>query len=119
MKTVLSIRQPWAWLIATGQKDIENRDWTTKFRGEFLVHAGKRVPSEAELMDAERSYGVKIDRSALQYGGIIGAARIVDCVSSHASKWFLGDFGFILADARILPFLPVTGMLGFFTVKKV
>lgn len=37
----LSIRQPWAWAILHAGKDIENRDWATRFRGPFLVHAGK------------------------------------------------------------------------------
>ncbi len=41
----LSIRQPWAWLIANGYKDIENRSWRTNFRGEFLIHAGKKFDS--------------------------------------------------------------------------
>jgi hypothetical protein len=36
----LSIKQPWAWLIVNGHKDIENRDWRSdnpglKYRGEF------------------------------------------------------------------------------------
>lgn len=34
----LSILQPWAWLIVNGNKDIENRNWHTRFRGRFLVH---------------------------------------------------------------------------------
>ena len=29
----LSIQQPWAWLIAHGKKDVENRTWATAFRG--------------------------------------------------------------------------------------
>ncbi|RZK62259.1 MAG: ASCH domain-containing protein, partial [Pedobacter sp.] len=29
----LSIKQPWATLISTGIKDIENRTWATKHRG--------------------------------------------------------------------------------------
>lgn len=37
----LSIRQPWAWLIIHGGKDIENRTWPTRFRGRVAVHAGK------------------------------------------------------------------------------
>lgn len=37
----LSIRQPWAWLILNGWKDIENRDWTTRVRGRILIHAAK------------------------------------------------------------------------------
>ena len=42
----LSIRQPWAWLIVNGHKDIENRSWRTKYRGPFLVHAGLKVEKE-------------------------------------------------------------------------
>ena len=42
----LSIRQPWAWLIVHGHKDIENRTWTTSFRGRLLVHAGKSFDKE-------------------------------------------------------------------------
>ena len=37
----LSIRQPWAWLIVNGHKDIENRSWPTRFRGPVLIHAAK------------------------------------------------------------------------------
>lgn len=112
----LSIRQPWAWLIATGQKDIENRTWPTKRRGRFLVHAGQRVPTEAELADIERTYRVKVDRAALQYGGIVGSASLADCVTSHPSKWFEpGGCGFVLSDASPLPFRPLKGKLGFFS----
>lgn len=42
----LSIRQPWAGLIALGFKDIENRTWTAnpRYNGQtFLIHAGKQV----------------------------------------------------------------------------
>ena len=37
----LSIRQPWATLILHGQKDIENRSWATRQRGQVLIHASK------------------------------------------------------------------------------
>ena len=30
---ILSVRQPWAWLIVAGHKDIENRKWRTSYRG--------------------------------------------------------------------------------------
>jgi hypothetical protein len=36
---VLSIRQPWASLIAWNIKDVENRNWKTNYRGPFLIHA--------------------------------------------------------------------------------
>lgn len=50
----ISIRQPWAWLIVNGFKDIENRSWRTKYRGPVLIHASAAKPS----MD---DYGAVID----------------------------------------------------------
>ena len=38
----LSIRQPWAWLIARGVKTVENRTWATNFRGRFYIHASAK-----------------------------------------------------------------------------
>ena len=36
---VLSVRQPWAWAIIHGGKDVENRNWYTSFRGTLAIHA--------------------------------------------------------------------------------
>jgi len=41
MKT-LSVRQPYAGLIVSGQKRIENRSWSTHYRGRFLIHPSGR-----------------------------------------------------------------------------
>lgn len=38
----LTIRQPWASLIAHGVKTIETRSWSTKYRGPLAIHAGHR-----------------------------------------------------------------------------
>ena len=43
MKT-LTIRQPWASLIAVGVKTIETRSWSTRYRGPLAIHAGKATP---------------------------------------------------------------------------
>lgn len=40
---VISIRQPCAWLIVHGWKNIENRLWPTRVRGPVLIHAGGRA----------------------------------------------------------------------------
>lgn len=101
----LSIRQPYPYHIFHGGKDVENRDWPTKGRGWFLVHAGV---SKSELyMDDERD-------AALPRGGIVGMARIVDCVTEMDSMWFCGRYGFVLRDAFPLPLVPCKGALGFF-----
>ena len=38
----LTIHQPWAWAIAEGIKQVENRVWSTPYRGELAIHAGKK-----------------------------------------------------------------------------
>ena len=66
----LSICQPFADLIIEGKKTIELRKWNTKFRGEFLVHAPKRI----RLDDCER-LNIKSD---LTVGAIIGKVELID-----------------------------------------
>jgi hypothetical protein len=117
----LSIRQPYAWLIANGIKDIENRDWPTKFRGRVLIHAGVTYPKRDYADDAEDypdMYGIEYPPREQMIGGIVGVATIIDCVSKSDSKWFLGAYGFVLADAKPLPFVPCKGKLSFFDVPR-
>lgn len=122
----LSIRQPWAWLIVHGFKDVENRAWYTPLRGAFLVHAGKTF-SRAYFADQRRELALagllpdgfpSFEELERQCGGIVGQARIVDCVSPSSSPWFIpGGWAFQLADARPLPFTPLAGRLQFFDVR--
>jgi hypothetical protein len=114
----LSIRQPWAWLIANGHKDIENRCWKTFFRGSFYIHAAKGMTRDeyaiAFVMAEEQ--GVELPAfDDLDRGGIVGRAVITDCVTEDASPWFFGEYGFVIKDARPLPFSPCKGSLQFFT----
>ncbi|UPK31846.1 ASCH domain-containing protein [Bradyrhizobium sp. 186] len=122
----LSIMQPWAWLIVNGRKDIENRDWTTRYRGPVAIHAGKKgdkgpwhdLVNGIHPVTGER-LGWSIDISGARppgadCGGIVGVAEIVDCVDSSGSPWFVGRYGFVIRNARPVPFIPVKGALGFF-----
>ena len=120
---VLSIRQPWAWAILHAGKDIENRNWATKFRGKFLIHAAKGCTKEEyeSAVDYIETYaekeGLKVPPLAeLQRGGIVGMAEIVGCVTYHEtdSCWFVGDYGFVLRNVQALAFTPCKGALGFF-----
>ncbi|MFM0432370.1 hypothetical protein PQQ75_25390 [Paraburkholderia aspalathi] len=52
----------------------------------------------------------------LQFGGIVGVATLTDCVDSSHSRWYMGQKGYVLRDARPLPFVPCKGRLGFFDV---
>ena len=111
MKT-LSIRQPWAWLIAAGHKDIENRPRRTNLRGPILIHASLTIDQAGVRFAHER--GIELPFAAFITGGIIGQVEIVDCVSAHVSPWFFGPFGYVLKNPKLLPFRECRGMLGFF-----
>lgn len=118
----LSIRQPWAWLIIHGGKDIENRTWHTKLRGRFLVHASQGMTRD-EWRAASRfcdENGLSLpplySDADLQRGGIIGSVELVDSVDTSESPWYMGEKGFVLRDPRPLPFVPLKGRLGFFDV---
>ena len=105
----LSIRQPWAWLIVAGYKDIENRTWPTAYRGRVLVHAGARLADDYDRAEEMcRRMGITIPAN-LPMGGFVGAVEIIDCVKASASPWFFGPYGFILAGAFTLPFVPYRG----------
>ncbi len=123
----LSIRQPWAWLIIHGGKDIENRSWHTKHRGRFLVHAASGmtrleynyVAGQGETVGFLEDCGLHVKLPAfeeLQRGGIIGSVDLVDSVDTSDSPWYVGQKAFVLKDPLPLPFTPLKGRLNFFDV---
>ncbi len=121
----LSIRQPWAWLIVKGFKDIENRSWGTKFKGPILIHASSSF-DEDTLRDVEavklieELIGRRLPmRHEYPRGGIVGACVLTGCLPPNSelemlSPWYTGDYGFQLQQAIELPFLQLRGALGFF-----
>jgi len=112
---ILTIRQPWASLIIHGGKDIENRTWATRYRGPLLIQAS--AARDVREFTEARWRGITIPDELL-YGGVIGIVDLLDCVPSHASPWFTGPFGFVLAHPRALPFIPLRGRLGLFDAPK-
>lgn len=109
----LSVKQPWAWLIANGHKDIENRTWNTHFRGKFLVHASKGLDKKA----LDKYLHLIPSGTVLKRGGIVGAVMLDSVVKESTSEWFIGPFGFVLKDAKPCMFVECKGKLGFFEVK--
>ncbi|MBO5121288.1 MAG: ASCH domain-containing protein [Bacilli bacterium] len=70
---VITVKQPFATLIAEGLKEYEFRTWRTKFRGDILIHAGKGIDKKA----MERYKHLNLDYPS---GKIIAKATITDCV---------------------------------------
>jgi hypothetical protein len=54
------------------------------------------------------------EEMAMPRGGIVGVARITDCVQAMESRWFFGRYGFVLSDAQPIPLVKCRGHLGFF-----
>ena len=123
METI-SIQQPWAWLIVSGQagKDVENRTrWHYKHRGRVQIHAGKTVDNDPASFAKQReliaSLNIQIP-DALPTGAIVGEATITGTVTESDSPWFEGPTGITLADpvAYADP-VPYRGQLGIFQTQ--
>ncbi len=128
----LSIKQPWAWAICNlpepFKKNIENRTWDTKYRGEFLVHASKKFdmdgyePMKKYLEEMDCFVPIPEPKEFVT-GAIVGKAILVDTVKTHESIWFEGnnpadgivgfelDYGIALKEP-----IPYKGQLNFFEI---
>ncbi|GAA5046492.1 hypothetical protein HNP84_009731 [Thermocatellispora tengchongensis] len=95
---MLTVRQPWAALIVAGIKDVENRPWTTRYRGGLLIHAGRKTDAEGfELME---QLGVALE-GPLLHGVILGSVNLTDIRRDSPSPWArLGENHWLLADAQ-------------------
>jgi hypothetical protein len=71
---VITIKQPWATLIAYGYKEYEFRSWKIKYRGKLLIHAGKGIDKKA--MDRVKHLNLEYPSSE-----IIASVNLDDCIS--------------------------------------
>jgi hypothetical protein len=115
----ITIRQPWAWLIVNGYKDIENRSWSTRKLGPLLIHAGasRAELSEKELTLIKRRYSVRLPKS-FEHSGVIGLVDVAACKERSSSPWHIrGSVGWVLEKPRRLPHRACKGALGLFRPK--
>lgn len=81
---ILTVRQPWAWAIIHGGKDVENRvrNIAGEYRGPIAIHAGLRL-DEAGLADWMVRRAITPDtlvNDLYIVGNIVG---VVDLVGVH------------------------------------
>ena len=125
----LSIQQPYAqWLANPGQfvnadilpKTIECRTWTTRYRGPLLLHASMTFDHDAidEWVGRypELEHAIPLEERAYVKGAIVGSADLIDVVHQSADPWFVGPYGFVLANARPLEPIAYRGQLKLFPV---
>ncbi len=120
---VLTLKQPWATLVVEGYKEYEFRTWKTKYRGDFLVHAGLGVDKEA----LKRFEYLNLDYPK---GCIIGKVTLTDCVlvddnlkeelKRKNENVYLGainkeidEYAFKLENVKKIEAIYVKGKLGF------
>lgn len=69
---VITLKQPWASLIAYGIKKYEFRTWKTNYRGKLLIHAGAGI--DKDEMKKYVDLGIDFPKSK-----IIAIVDLVDC----------------------------------------
>lgn len=116
----LSLMQPWAWAVVRGIKDIENRKWATKFRGELLIHASMRWDPIGAIVLRENGVEPPSEKDlAFYFGAFVGKVTVIDCVRWHPSKWFFGPWGFVLENpVEFKSPVAYPGQLGIFSVPR-
>ncbi len=135
---VLSVKQPFAQLIARGVKRYEVRTWGTAYRGRIAVHASAAVPAFQLIFDAERdprlgrafSFQGWKDRDALlrlPRSAIVATADLVNVLRGNELKEAADLVGELegseylweLADVvEIEPLAGVTGKQNLWTLSE-
>jgi activating signal cointegrator 1 len=110
----LTLWQPWAQLVAIGEKRVETRCWTTKYRGELAIHAAARTPPRwlgksqytqtfrdeiADVFKARRDRddraGFHVDDAlaALPHGSVLCVVRLVEIRETSVARLELEAIG--------------------------
>jgi hypothetical protein len=112
----ITVRQPWAWAIVMGYKDVVNRRNRTERRGPLLIHAGRDFDPRGFQFLWELGLHKKLPDD-LYLEGLIGEVRLTDCRRSYNSDWAKpGQWQWILsAPKEFRSGLSCTGSPGFFT----
>ena len=109
----LTLWQPWASIVASGVKLIENRPWAppAKLLGERIaIHAGMRwdQPSDDKYMELRWPGDPVYLRGEVPQGAVIATARVerfarsVSEIPDDQHRWFFGPFCWVLADVNAL-----------------
>lgn len=138
----ISIKQPWAYLICAGIKDIENRTWRLpeKYKGERVFIQASAAKCEFNFTSKQYELFRKLNmrrwyNNDFYKSAIIGSVRFVDCVINHPSiwaeksevgqdeqtnEWFKPIYNWVAADPILFdePILNVKGKLSFWDCSE-
>lgn len=110
----ITIRQPWATLMATDNKRIETRGWNTHHRGPLAIHAGKHFPVDARLLCWEIPF-----RTVLEPLGVIDYGRHYPHIPHDAVQRFEAmPLAVILAVGVLVDVQPSRTLATFFEARR-
>lgn len=72
---VITLKQPWATLVAEGIKQYEFRSWQIKYRGNILIHAGKGIDKNA----MERVKDLNLEYPQSQIVAEVKIEDVIEC----------------------------------------
>ncbi len=136
---VLTLKQPWAWMVIYGTKPLENRRWWNKLCQAlmsecepFAVHVGEKVTRSyyADAVEFARQEDPELvvpSMEELVYGALLGTAVIWGKYTpeqwrpwgeeGHVPWHMEGQYGWALRDRTPLPSpIPMKGKQGFWSV---
>jgi len=98
----LSVKQPWANMIASGEKTIETRTWMTSFRGPILIISSRQPRIEPA-------------------GCVVAVATLIDCrpmtrrdERAACCRTYPNAKAWVLEEIRRVEPVPMRGALGLF-----
>lgn len=130
---VISIKEPFATLIANKVKHIETRSWKTNYRGEIYIHASL---SKNNTKRDNYDYYLSLlpDGYEMEYGNIICKANLTDCIymdenfinsikqdktEYNVGHYEIGRYAWIISNVQVLKRkIPAKGKLGIWNFYK-
>lgn len=104
----LSVRQPWAGLIALGRKPQEFRSWSTTYRGDLLICAGGAVDKRADVSPYADPTAPPLSSDIWRLGSAVALVELHDIVGSR------GAYAWQLRNIRPVAPIALKGRLSLF-----
>lgn len=92
----LTLKQPWATLVAIGAKRIETRSWSTNYRGPIAITASKHWSRKEQIISLSSPFIERLSEANylpdIPLGSIVATCNIVDCLPMEAHICLPGIF---------------------------
>jgi activating signal cointegrator 1 len=99
----ITLTNPWATLVAIGEKRIETRSWSTPYRGPIAIHAAKDFPAECRALTRDEPFlsalyvrHGRLTNNLWTLGGVVATARLTDVqyiASLNDVRYLLDRYG--------------------------